>query len=226
MGSLLLAGLLVVVQDPGRVAGWRSDLALLLTEARRVHASPSRPAHRPEFEDMVRRLSDQIPNLSDERMVIEVQRLLALLGDGHSLVYLNPTPQIPLSRLPVDLYWFADGIFVIGGTGEGERLIGTRIVRIGKQPVERLQQRLESYISRDNAMGLKRFGSFYLTIPGFLHALGVAESGQPVSMTLADSRGNTRTVTLAAGSWRPPRRKLAAPAGAAEPVPLYLQRGE
>lgn len=117
MLPLLLAGLLGLAQDTtGRVVGWRADLELLLTESRRLHPSPSRPAHGPRFERMVRQLSDRVPDLSDERMVIEIQRVMALLGDGHSLVYLTPTAKIPLSRLPIDLYWFADGGFVIGGT--------------------------------------------------------------------------------------------------------------
>ena len=223
MVPLLLAGLLVLAQDSSdRVAGWHSDLAFLLREARRLHAHPSRPAHQPGFERAVRELSEKVPDLSNERMVIEIQRLLALLGDGHSLVYLMSTEKIPLSRMPIDLYWFADGLFVIGGIGEGEHLVGTRVVRIGNRPVEALLQQLEPYISRDNAMASKTFGPFYLTVPAFLQALGMPVG--PISLTLTDSSGRTRTVSLPAGRMRPPLRKLAAPARAPARVPLYLKR--
>src|SRR5512145_3425715 len=68
-----------------RVAGWRGDVEYLVTEARRVHASPARPAHTPAFAQAAADLSQRIPDLSDRRIVVELQRLLAMLGDGHSI---------------------------------------------------------------------------------------------------------------------------------------------
>src|SRR5512145_1811585 len=69
-----------------RVAGWRGDLDYLVAEARRVHASPARPAHSRAFTQAAANLSQRIPDLSDRRIVVELQRLLAMLGDGHSIV--------------------------------------------------------------------------------------------------------------------------------------------
>ena len=48
-----------------REEGWRYDLAFVVQEARRVHASFAREAFSPEFEAAARALHDEIPRLSD-----------------------------------------------------------------------------------------------------------------------------------------------------------------
>lgn len=225
MTLLLLAGLVASpAQDAARVAGWRADLAWLAAEAARVHAGPSRPAQSPAFRDAVHRLAERVPSRTDEELVVEIQRLMAMLGDGHSVGYLLPTARAPLSMLPVDLYWFADGVYVVGGVGDGARHIGSRVLALEGQEVEAVLRRLESYISRDNAMGIRTFGPFYLTVPAFLRAVGVTGAGGRVTLTLRDRRGRTFDVGMAAGPLRRPWRKLAPPSEAPRPPPLYLTR--
>ena len=94
MGAAIGFGRASSGQD--RVAGWRGDIDFLVAEARRVHAGPSRPAHAPAFAEAAADLSRRVPELPDHRVVVEVQRLLARLNDGHSLVY--PMPSERMSR--------------------------------------------------------------------------------------------------------------------------------
>jgi hypothetical protein len=221
--ALHMMCVLAIPQDTAnRAAGWRSDLQVLLREARRVHAGPTKPAHRPGFQQAVTALSRRVPGVTDERLVAEVQRVMAMLGDGHSLVYMMSTPRVSLTMLPVDLYWFAEGVYVIGGVGEGATLIGNRVVRIGGRPVEDLLREIEPYVSRDNAMAVRVFGPVYLTYPTFLGALGV-RSADGVEFMLSDSRGRARTVTLRAGPARRHPRKLNPPARASVPPPMYME---
>jgi hypothetical protein len=207
-----------------RVAGWRSDLDFLASEARRLHAGPSRPAHSPAFADALADLSRRIPDLSDGRMVVEIQRLLAMLGDGHSVVYPMPGPREPFAMLPVDLYLFDDGLFVADGTGPATELVGSRVARFGSRSTEDVLREMEPYVSRDNAVALKTFAGLYPILPAFLEAWGVTDTPGRVALTVADPQGRTRTVTLAAGPARRIRKKLSPPPGASSPVPLYLQQ--
>jgi hypothetical protein len=227
--ALHLLAALPQTQDTGRVAGWRSDLQVLLEAARRFHAGPTRPAHQPAFAAAISRLSAEVSRLSDERIVVEIQRVMALLGDGHSLVYIMPTPRIPLAVLPFDFYWFSDGLYVVRGHGEYERLSGSRVTRLGGRPVEDLLRELQPFISRDNAMAFKTFGPVYLTFPMFLDALGVPNRAGRFDVTLADSVGRERTLTISPGPWRRHPRKLGPPprsARAGPPPPMYLERYE
>jgi hypothetical protein len=130
-----------------------------VAEARRVHAGPERPAHALDFAQAAAGLSRRIPDLPDRRVLVEFQWLLAMLGDGHSLVYLMPATRASFGMLPLDLYLFADGLFIIDGTGPAQELIGSKVLRFGPRTTEEILQRMEPFVSRDNAMGLKAFAS-------------------------------------------------------------------
>ena len=69
-------------------------------------------------------------------------------------------------------------------------------------------------------------GPLEIHVASFLDALGVAGRGGSVALSVADAQGRTRTVLLAAGPMRGPRRKLAAPRAAPSPPPMYLERVE
>lgn len=209
-----------------RVTGWRSDIAHLVAEARRVHAGPARPAHSVEFATAAASLSDRIPDLPDRRVVVELQRLLAMLGDGHSLVYPMPTPRAPFAMLPVDLYLFDDGLFVVDAAGSARRLIGSRVVRFGTRAADDVLRDLAPFVSRDNAMAFKSFATLYPILPAFLEAVGAADSIGPVALTVADSTGREAVISLAADSARRIRKRLLPPPAATAPVPLYLRHAD
>jgi hypothetical protein len=210
----------------GRVAGWTSDLEFLVAEARRQHAGPSRPAHSAAFAAAASALAARASGLSDHRMAVEIQRLMAMLGDGHSLLYPMPTERMPFAMLPVDLYLFADGVFVVEATGAAESLRGARVVGIGDRPVGDVLAEMAPYVSRDNDMGLKAFAPLYLVTPAFLEAWGAADSPARARLTVERAAGAAETVTLEAGEARRIRRRLFAPWGSSRPVPLYLRHAD
>lgn len=205
-----------------RVAGWRRDLDHLVSEARRQHAGPARPAHGRAFAAAAAELSRRIPELSDRRVAVEFQQLLAMLHDGHSLVYPMPSARMRFDMLPVDVYLFEDGLFVIEGTGPARELIGSRIEKFGPRTTEEVLGAMAPFVSRDNDVGLKAFASLYPIVPAFLEAWGATGDPDRVALSVVDRTGATRAVTLAAGPARRVRRRLVPPPGSSEP-PLYLQ---
>ncbi|RPH39021.1 MAG: hypothetical protein EHM91_12970 [Planctomycetota bacterium] len=209
-----------------RVAGWRGDIAQLVAEARRVHAGPTRPAHGPEFAVAAAELERRVPDLPDHRIAVELQRLLALLGDGHSLVYATPSPRVSFGMLPIDLYLFEDGLFIVDGQGPASPLVGSRITRFGDLTAAETLRRMEPYVSRDNAMAFRGFAALYLILPAFLEAWGATDDKDGATLTVDQGEAGERTVTLAAGPARRFRKRLFAPPGAPGPVPLYLQPPE
>lgn len=218
--------MLAVPQDTAdRTVGWRSDLQRLFSEARAQHAGPARPAWQPQFEAAVMQLASRVPELSDERLATEVQRLLAMLHDGHSLLYVMSTPRVQLTTLPIDLYWFDDGLYITGGINqEADRLMGSRVARIDGRTPEDLLERLEPYISGDNERAARAFSPIYLTVPAFLETIGVRFPNGRVAFTLTDSAGRERTVLLSPGPMRRHHHKLGAPKRSPAPPPLYLEQ--
>jgi hypothetical protein len=186
-----IAAAIVIAQSKSgqdRVDGWRGDIEYLVAEAQRVHAGPGRPAHSPVFAQAAAELSRRIPDLPDHRIAVEIQRLVAMLGDGHSLVYPMPSPRMPFATLPLDLYLFDDGLFVVDGSRLAEDLIGSRVVRFGGRPAEDVLRDMAPYVSRDNDMALKAFAGLYLVVPAFLEACGAADSADRAASRTATGR--------------------------------------
>lgn len=209
-----------------RDEGWRHDVAYLVEEAKRMHAHPDRPAFSPAFDSAAAVLHARIPELTDDRVLVELQRLVVLLGDGHSGLY-GPGPDAPLTftagSLPVRLYEFSDGLFIVDAVGEARPWIGHQVLTFGPRPAHELIGELPAYVHHDNAMTVKWLGVHYL-LPSlsFLHAAGATADPSQATLTLRGPDGAEHTVTLAGGDHLGSFAGKLGPFGDAQP-PLYLR---
>jgi len=206
-----------------RIAGWRYDIDYLVAEAQRMHAGPDRPAYQPEFLAAAADLKRRVATLSDGRMAVEIQRLLAMLHDGHSILHPVPSPRVTFTRVPLDLWLFSDGLAVVGAdSGLGGR-VGQRIVSVGGVPVAEALHRLEPYVSRDNPMGVAVLGTFLLTIPDFVAAAGLGGDAGSITYVFETRDGHRESATLKATGFRAPSFKLGPAPGSGADQPLFLQ---
>ncbi|MGE0555559.1 MAG: hypothetical protein AB7R55_19165 [Gemmatimonadales bacterium] len=202
----------------GREARWRRDIDYLVEEARRLHASFEREAFSDEFNRAATELAAEVGALTDRQIVVRLQQLVALLRDGHSRV----APATDDRALPVDLYWFSDGLYVVDGVGEARRLIGSKVLRFGAREVDAVLADLPRYVPRDNPMGVRWIGPVLLTQIDYLQALGATDDPSRATLTLRGRDGFVREVMLEGGELRP-RPKLVAPFGDTTRAPLYLR---
>ncbi|HET7461873.1 MAG TPA: hypothetical protein VFJ82_11525 [Longimicrobium sp.] len=207
-----------------RNAGWRADLDYLLGEVRRMNAVYS---HAPLPDSLVAAagaLRRRIPTLGDAQVAVAMQRLLAMLGQSHNNLFLNvPGARVRFGALPLTLYQFPDGVYVIGADSAHAGLVGSRLLKLDDTPADSAMVRLRALTTRDNPRN-EWVGPGYLAVPAVMHALGVARSPGELRLTLEDRAGRTFSQTLAPAPFDAPRRLQAprgTPAGAA---PLYLSR--
>jgi hypothetical protein len=206
-----------------RVAGWRYDIDYLVAEAQRMHAGPDRPAYQPEFVAAATDLKRRVPSFSDGRMAVEIQHLLAMLHDGHSLLYPHPSSRVAFTRVPLDLWLFSDGLAVVGADSALTGRIGQRIVAVGGVSVAEALRRVEPYVSRDNPMGIAVLGTFFLTIPEYVAAVGLGGDGGAITYVFESHDGRRETVTLRAAGFRAPSFKLGSVPGSTANPPLFLR---
>jgi tetratricopeptide (TPR) repeat protein len=205
--------------------GWRYDVAVFAEEAKRLATGPYPVAWTPRFDSAVARLSARVGALSDERIYVELQRIATMLGNGHSILYPFPAPHLALTQLPIDLYRFTDGLYVIGGTGSAASLVGSRVERLGGVDADAAIERVAPFVTRDNPIGVLWNGPYFLEYPALVRAIGGDSTGDPnqVRLMLRDAAGQPREVTVTGGDLRPPA-KLVVPPGRGGPIPLYLSR--
>jgi hypothetical protein len=118
---------LVGIIDADRMSrdeGWRYDLAFLAREIKRLAYAPFAIQPEAEFDRTVAELDAAIPGLTDTQILVGLMKLVRHLDDGHAYVRRPKDDEDQARMLPIDLFWFAEGLYVIGAGPGCERLRG------------------------------------------------------------------------------------------------------
>jgi Tetratricopeptide repeat/Peptidase family S41 len=174
---------------------WREDLRYMAREMEARHKNLFHTTTREQFEGAVKKLNERIPTLARHQIVVELARIAALVGDGHTNVAPTRDPKIGFRTLPFKLYLFKDGLFVRSAERGHADLLGARVVKVGDLAVEEAVARAREIIGRDNEMDVKFFAPLLLAMPEVLHALGISGSPDEARFTF-EKAGRQQALTL------------------------------
>jgi hypothetical protein len=211
--------------DSPRVAGWQGDLDLWLHALGSEHYVLKRGPLPDSLERGGERFRSGVARWSDDRALAELMRLAAMAGDGHTYVLPWGQSRFTSRALPIRLYAFTDGLFVIDAEPGYEPLIGARVRSLAGIPGATLLHRIEPFVARDNAMGVLWAGPVLLRFVGFLEALTDKRFARevPAEFRIAASRDTSVELALVPA---PPSRgvpKLIPSRRTSVPPPLYLR---
>lgn len=170
-----------------RVQGWRGDIEFLQGAVAREHFLYKTKPLPESFQQRATELKGSVASMSDKRILVEFQRLMATLGDGHC--YVSPSPKFiqrltsPPEELPVRLHCFSDGLFVIDGIPGHESWIGRRLTQLGSISADDALRQVVDYIPKDNLHGARWRGPMFLGYRSFLEAIGSIGT-EPGAITL------------------------------------------
>ncbi|MGB7926030.1 MAG: tetratricopeptide repeat protein [Pyrinomonadaceae bacterium] len=183
------------VVDSAEAEKWREDLRYMAAEMPKRHKNLFHTMSREQFESAVNSLNERIPRLARHQIIVELARIVAMVGDGHTNVAPTRDPKIGFRALPVKLYLFKDGLFVRAASREHADLVGARVVKIGDSSVEQAIARAREIVGRDNEMDVKFFAPLLLSMPEALHALGLADDTESVAFVI-ERQGKEQTISL------------------------------
>lgn len=171
--------------DSLTAAQWRADLAYLAATLPAKHPKPFAKIARERWLAAVHDLDDRIPSLARDEILVGFARLVAMIGDAHTIAYAANVPP-GFHSLPIRLYWFADGIHVIATARGRESLLGLRLERVGSTSVDSAVAAVtRTFVDENEA--LRKTGAVQaLTTVEVLHAQHLIED--PSSATLAFTR--------------------------------------
>src|SRR5437763_7964574 len=110
-------------------------------------------------------LKTQISTFSDEGMLLELQRLMFYMHDGHS--YILPVARNVTSMyMPLQFYIFNDGTFVIDADDPYKDLIGCKVASINGVKTEKFIDDMNTYIHHDNKFTVIWFAPSILRFRG------------------------------------------------------------
>jgi hypothetical protein len=151
-----------------------SDVELYLTELERIHPSPYHAISKADYRAAADRLIARLPQLDDDQLMVELLRLVALLGERDGHANMNPLSdhRRVLHLYPLATYEFADGVYVVAAPGRPQ-LVGRKLVAIDGKPIADVLRLLDPLVTYDNALSLAAHRSPYLVSAEILHGLGI-----------------------------------------------------
>lgn len=135
--------------------------------------------------------------MRDEVAYVELQKLIAMLGDGHTNVWRGDPPKLPpASEYPINIIWFKEGLYVAALPKEQARYLGHRLVSVADLPVEQAIDRVIATVPVDNATDRLGKATRQLADAWVLHVAGVAPLPSAARWTVADESGAELTFEL------------------------------
>ena len=198
--ALALVGFLALPQasaprsDSSAIRQWRADLAYLARELPRRHKNLFHSMRREQFDSAVAVLERKLPVLARHQVVVELARIVALVGDGHTGITPARDPKIGFHTYPVKLYFFKDGLFIRSAAKAHADLVGAKVVRIGRLTADEAYLAVRGLIGRDNEMNARFFAPFLLAMPEVLHAIGAID--EPDAAPLLLEQAGVRVVAV------------------------------
>jgi tetratricopeptide (TPR) repeat protein len=196
---------------------WRRDIDFFMREAQRMHVHPERPAYSQAFIDTIAALKARVQTSSDMSVKLGLRRAVAMLRDGHS----GMAPDSAMRMLPIDVYLFSDGVYVVNGISDASKHVGSKVVAFGRKGINEVARAAAAYITRDNDSDLRARLPSALANTAILTEIGAANADGTVDVTLEDQSGKRSVERMRGGPLRRPLG-LAAPTHGTKP--FYLDR--
>ena len=212
---------------------WRADLRFMAEAMPKYHKNLFHSMTRDQFDAAVQELDRKIPTLARHRIIVEMARIVARVGDGHTNIAPTRDAKIGFHSLPIKLYYFADGLIIRSATKDHADLVGASVVQIGNAPTAKAFDVVKQLIGRDNEMDLKFFAPFLMSMPEVLHAVGLIDDPNEAAFVV-EKNGQQRSVKLKPVgpvqllppdtdlSWLPQTDWVDARDTAKQPTPLWL----
>jgi hypothetical protein len=183
--------------DADDVRRWNDDLDVVVREMPAMHANLFHSLGREQFDDAIADIRRRLPTLARHQVVVELMRLAASIGDGHTIV--APWRDlVGFHTLPVSLYRFADGYYIRAAVRDQTAVLGARVTHVGGVPVDAAEARVASLIGRDNDMGVLMYAPTLLVMPEVLQAVGLSGDPHGAELTVeVDGRPHTASLASA-----------------------------
>jgi len=189
---LLLFPIILYPQDSK--TDWKTDLEFLQVELPNKHYDFKKLDNYGNFKKNIDYIIKQSDSLSDIEIAIRLQQIIAKLGDSHSRVaygkYINKK-QI----LPLHLFWFKNGIFIIQTTKPNKEILGHKILGINGIPIQNVIDSISTMLTIDNEAIVKSYVPKLIRFIQLLQYFKITRDST-IELQLEDSNGIKQLFTL------------------------------
>jgi len=183
--SLLIIGLLLFQfcnsQNIKKI-DWDCDIDSLAKELSEKHYNFFTEESKDDYYKALNQVKTNKDKLDDFGIALNLQQVIASFGDSHTRV--NYGEIIDKEQvLPLYLYWFKEGLFVLHTTQENSEILGHQILSVNGTSVKTIQDSLSTLITVDNQAMVKFLVPKLFPLIQVLNYFGFVE-GQKVELEL------------------------------------------
>jgi hypothetical protein len=175
-------------------AEWQSDIGFLRKELPKRHKNLFSRIDRSTFEGELNALSQDLSDKESLDIALSLQQIVAHLGDDHTGIDYFPLLR-EAGRFPLDLYWFSDGLYVLGTTEPYKEILGNRIIAINNVPIDDVVSKLSGLLAKPNDSLIKHRIPNILPYAGALQHFDVTNNPS-ARITFVDTTGNERNIDM------------------------------
>ena len=136
-----------------------------------------------EFNRELNILISEVEHLSDAEIAIRLKKIMVSFGDSNTDIDIRKF--IDDRKLPLQLYWFSDGLYVLHTIQAHEDIIGKKILAINDTPVEIVADSLSKLFININTSSIKKYAPQLIINTRLLIYFGFAENNR-IKITFAD----------------------------------------
>ena len=164
-----------------RLQRWEQDIAHVRSRFLRYDRSYA-PAARARAMELLDRLEAGLPEFDDSEIVGAISRVAAAADNAHTRVYLVRN-RTALRRVPLRLWWFSDGLYVIRARERDSDVVGCRVDGIAGLPIGDVREAVSRLFAGNDSW--RDYKSAYLmTAPAALHGAGVDQDSASIRFDL------------------------------------------
>ncbi|WP_269243312.1 S41 family peptidase [Flavobacterium limnophilum] len=188
---------------------WVADIDFLATELPQKHYDFFTVKDKKEFLVGLDKIKSSSAKLTDIEVAIKLQQLIAGFGDSHTSV--NYAQLIDKNKiLPLHLYWFSDGLYILHTTQENIEILGHQIVSVNGVPLKTITDSLGTMTTKDNQAIIKNSIPKLLPLAQVLECFGFIKE-QEIKLELKDLNGIKKTYVLKLAEMTRQNRKTCKP---------------
>ena len=171
-----------------------SGVKLLMNRMLTLHPTPYRFHSWAEIRAEAKEFDNNVEHLDSTGVFLEAARLLGMLRDAHSWVWIDDDAKRMGKAMPLRFWRFSDGVFVRAAAPKLSEFVGARVLAIGGVPIETAWKKLtDVQPGANDSMGTKS-AQVFLEITDYLRVLGLANSDEMAVLRLQLPSGAIRDV--------------------------------
>lgn len=178
-----------------RNSQWMADISFFDDRMKQFHYNLFSHISEELWNKKINNLKSEVNSLNDVDIVVKLMQLMALVGDGHTVLVPPVSGKYQFGMCPFLTYIFEDGIYVLEAQKEYQQLLGAKLTAINGRPISEVLQLIKTVIPSDNEFGSKWLQPLALSIPEILYGLKITENRDSFKLTYTKNQ-ETKTIEV------------------------------